>query len=200
MTSDLHDLWRERQQVGAALDSGLLADDDPAWERFPDLDQAVREARPTDPAGLAVQMRLLADQFAASGHVADEKLALRIAAALEKLDQPGQNGTPGRRVDVAEVTSSGIATRARRPRRRLALTRCAGRSARRRFAEQFVVQAAALLWTINIWVVTIRTWWLGRRAAPIREQRQPAHSAAVWRARLAPLSGGPAHAAAAHDH
>lgn len=42
MTSDLHDLWRERQAIGAALDSGLLADDDPAWERFPDLDQAIR--------------------------------------------------------------------------------------------------------------------------------------------------------------
>jgi hypothetical protein len=73
--SDLHDLWRERQQVGTALDSGLLADDDPAWERFPDLDQAIREARPTDPAGLAIQMRLLADEFAAIGHVADETLA-----------------------------------------------------------------------------------------------------------------------------
>jgi hypothetical protein len=95
MTSDLHDLWRERQQIGASLDAGLVADDNPAWQRFPDLDQAVREARPIDPAGLAVQMRLLADQFAAIGHVADEKLALRIAAALEKLDQPGQSAAPG---------------------------------------------------------------------------------------------------------
>jgi hypothetical protein len=85
MASDLDDLWRQRQEVGAALNSGLLANDDPAWERFPDLDEAIREARPTDPAGLAVQMRLLADQFAASGHVADEKLALRIATVLEKL-------------------------------------------------------------------------------------------------------------------
>jgi hypothetical protein len=50
MTSDLHDLWRERQQVRAALDSGLLPDDHPAWEGFPDLDQAIREAQPTDPA------------------------------------------------------------------------------------------------------------------------------------------------------
>jgi hypothetical protein len=85
MTSDLHDLWRERQEMGAALDSGLLAHDDPAWERFPDLDEAIREARPTDPAGLAIQMRLLADEFAASGHVADQKLALRIATTLETL-------------------------------------------------------------------------------------------------------------------
>jgi hypothetical protein len=84
-TSDLDDLWRRRQEVGAALNSGSVAADDPAWERFPDLDEAIREARPTDPAGLAVQMRLLADQFAASGHVADEKLALRIATVLEKL-------------------------------------------------------------------------------------------------------------------
>jgi hypothetical protein len=85
-TSDLDDLWRQRQEVGAALNSGLLANDDPAWEPFPDLDQAIREARPTDPAGLAIQMRLLADEFAARGHVADEKLALRIATVLEKLD------------------------------------------------------------------------------------------------------------------
>jgi hypothetical protein len=85
MPSDLPDLWRQRQEVGAALDSGLLAADDPAWERFPDLDEAIREARPTDPAGLAIQMRLLADEFAASGHVADEKLALRIATVLEEL-------------------------------------------------------------------------------------------------------------------
>jgi hypothetical protein len=86
MASDLDDLWRQRQEVGAALNSGLLTADDPAWERFPDLDEAIRQARPTDPAGLAVQMRLLADQFAASGQVADERLALRIATVLEKLD------------------------------------------------------------------------------------------------------------------
>ena len=30
MPSDLPDLWRQRQEVGAALDSGLLAADDPA--------------------------------------------------------------------------------------------------------------------------------------------------------------------------
>jgi hypothetical protein len=90
MTSDLHDLWRERQAIGAALDSGLLADDHPAWEQFPDLDQAIREARPTDPAGLAIQMRLLADEFAAIGKVADETLALRIATALEKLGEAGR--------------------------------------------------------------------------------------------------------------
>ena len=83
MTSDLHDLWRERQAIGTALDSGLLADDDPAWERYPDLDQAIREAWPTDPAGLAIQMRLLADEFAAIGHIADETLALRMATALQ---------------------------------------------------------------------------------------------------------------------
>jgi hypothetical protein len=92
MTSDLQDLRRERQQVGAALDCGLLADDDPARERFPDLDQAIREARPTDPVGLAMKMRLLADEFAAGGHCADEKLALRIATVLEKLGQAGQHG------------------------------------------------------------------------------------------------------------
>jgi hypothetical protein len=85
MASDLHDLWRQRQEVGAALNSRSVAADDPAWERFPDLDEEIREARPTDPAGLAIQMRLLADEFAASGHVADEKLALRIATVLEKL-------------------------------------------------------------------------------------------------------------------
>jgi hypothetical protein len=70
MTTDLHVLWRERQQAGAALDKGSLADDDPAWERFPELDEAIREARPTDPAGLAIQLRLLADSFAAPGYAA----------------------------------------------------------------------------------------------------------------------------------
>ena len=105
MTSGLHDLWRQRQEVGAALDSGLLAADDPAWERFPDLDEAIREARPTDPAGLAIQMRLLADEFAASGHGADEKLALRIVTALEKLGQTGQHGKPDSNGDFAQVAS-----------------------------------------------------------------------------------------------
>jgi hypothetical protein len=109
MTSDLHDLRRERQQVGAALDSGLLADDDPAWQRFPDLDQAIREARPTDPAGLAIKMRLLADEFAAGGHCADEKLALRIATALDKLGQAGQHGKPNSSADLGQVASDGIA-------------------------------------------------------------------------------------------
>ena len=86
ITSELHDLWRERQEkIGTALHSRLLPDDDPAWARFPDLDQAIRNARPTDLAGMAIQMRLLADEFAAIGHIANEMLALRIATALEKL-------------------------------------------------------------------------------------------------------------------
>jgi hypothetical protein len=164
MTSDLHDLWRERQQIGAALDSGLLPDDDPAWERFPDLDQAIREARPTDPAGLAIQMRLLADEFAAIGHVADETLALRIATALEKLGQAGQNGKPDSSLDFALVASGGIALPAR-PLRHLASIDCGGPGARRPLAEQFISQAAALVWTINIWSIIFRAWWL-RRAAP----------------------------------
>ena len=105
MPSGLPDLWRQRQEVGAALDSGLLAADDPAWERFPDLDEAIREARPTDPAGLAIQMRLLADEFAASGHGADEKLALRIVTALEKLGQTDQHGKPDSNGDFAQVAS-----------------------------------------------------------------------------------------------
>ena len=45
MMSDLRNLWRRRQEVGAALDSGSLADDDPAWEQLPDLDEAIRVAR-----------------------------------------------------------------------------------------------------------------------------------------------------------
>jgi hypothetical protein len=114
MTSNLHDLWRERQAIGAALDSGLLADDDPAWERFPDLDQAIREAWPTDPAGLAVQMRLLADEFAASRKVADERLALRIATALEKLGEAGGHEAEQQR-QFAQVASGSMP---RSPRRR----------------------------------------------------------------------------------
>ena len=167
MTSDLHDLWRERQEVGAALDSGLLAADDPAWERFPDLDEAIREARPTDPAGLAIQMRLLADEFAASGHAADEKLALRIATALEKLGQTDQHGKPDSNGDFAQV-ASGKPAAVRRPRRRLALIDCAGPGARRPLAEQVVSQAAALVWTINIWVIVFRAWWMRGRAANAR--------------------------------
>jgi hypothetical protein len=103
MASDLHDLWRQRQEVGAALNSGSVAPDDPAWERFPELDEAIREARPTDPAGLAIQMRLLADEFAASGHVANEKLALRIATAVEKLGQADQHEKPVGSGDFAQV-------------------------------------------------------------------------------------------------
>jgi hypothetical protein len=164
MTSELHDLWRERQQVGAALDSGLLADDGPAWARFPDLDQAIREARPTDPAGLAIQMRLLADEFAAIAHVADETLALRIATALEKLGQAGQHGKPDARVDVAQIVSGGIAA----PARRLASMDGSSPGPRRRLAERFVSQAAAVVWTINIWVITFRAGWARRRAAPAR--------------------------------
>jgi hypothetical protein len=135
MTSDLHDLWRERQAIGAALDSGLLADDDPAWERFPDLDQAIREAWPTDPAGLAVQMRLLADEFAASRKVADERLALRIATALEKLGQAGQHGRPDSSVDFDQVASASIAAPAQRAPGRLALTDCAGPGRPRRLDQ-----------------------------------------------------------------
>ena len=108
MTSDLHALWQERQAIGAALDSGLLADDDRACERFPDLDQAIREARPTDPAGLAIQMRLLADEFAVSRKVADERLALRIATALEKLGQAGQHLKPDNSGDFAQVASGSM--------------------------------------------------------------------------------------------
>ena len=109
MTSDLHALRRERQQGGAALDCGVSADDDATWERLPQLDQVIREARPTNPAGLAIKMRVLADEFAAGGHCADEKLALRIAAALEKLGQACQHGKPTSSADLVQVASDGIA-------------------------------------------------------------------------------------------
>lgn len=170
MRSDLHDLWRERQEIGAALDSGLLADDDPAWEQFPDLDQAIREARPTDPAGLAIQMRLLADEFAAIGHVADETLALRIATALEKLGEDGQHGKPDSGVGILQVASGIVAAPARLPPRRFAVIDGAGRGVRRRLAERFVSQAAALVWTINMWVIILRARWLRRRATPARRR------------------------------
>jgi hypothetical protein len=167
MTSGLHDLWRERQEIGATLDSGLLAADDPAWRRLPDLDEAIREARPTDPTGLAVQMRLLADEFAASGHAAEEELALRIGTALEKLGQTDQHGKPDGNGDFAQV-ASGKPAAVRRPRRRLALIDCAGPGARRPLAEQVVSRAAALIWTINIWVIVLRAGWMRGRAAHAR--------------------------------
>jgi hypothetical protein len=168
MVSDLHDLWRQRQEVGAALNSGLVAADDPAWERFPDLDEAIREARPTDLAGLAIQMRLLADEFAARGHVADEKLALRIATVLEKLGQADQHRKPVSSGDFAQIASGKTAAPVQRPPRRLAWIDCAGPGARRPLAEQFVSQVAALVWTINIWVTVFRAWWTRYRAAPAR--------------------------------
>ena len=180
MRSDLHDLWRERQEIGAALDSGLLAVNDPAWERFPDLDQAIREARPTDPAGLAVQMRLLADEFAAIRHVADETLALRIATAPEKSGDAGRHEAERQR-PFAQVASGNIAP-AQRPPLRLAIIGCAGAGSPRRLdrcpgnkkapgvrrpsAEQLVSKALSLVWTINIWLVTARAWWMRCRAAP----------------------------------
>jgi hypothetical protein len=187
MTSDLHDLWRERQQVGAALDSGLLPDDDPAWGRFPDLDHAIREARPTDPAGLAIQMRLLADEFAAIGHVADETLALRIATALEKLGQDGQHGTPDGSVELAQAASGRLATPAPRPPRRPASIDGAGPGARMSSSEQFVSQAAALVWTINIWAIVFRAWWLRGRAVPARRRA----TAGVHGGRVASTAGAP---------
>lgn len=170
MMSDLRNLWRRRQEVGAALDSGSLADDDPAWEQFPDLDEAIREARPTDPAGLAIQMRLLADEFAAIGHVADETLALRIATALEKLGEDGQHGKPDSGVGILQVASGSVAAPARLPPRRFAVIDGAGRGVRRRLAERFVSQAAALVWTINMWVIILRARWLRRRATPARRR------------------------------
>jgi hypothetical protein len=97
MTTDLHVLWRERQEVVAALDTESLDDDDPAWQRFPDLDEAIREARPTDPAGLAIQVRLLADAFAVLGYARNEELALYIARALEEMGQAGQPAAPPER-------------------------------------------------------------------------------------------------------
>jgi hypothetical protein len=198
MTSDLYDLWRERQEIGAALDSGMLADDDPAWERFPDLDEAIREARPTDPAGLAIQMRLLADEFAAIGHVSDETLALRVATALEKLGQAGQHGRPDSSVDLVQVASGSIAAPAQRPPGRPAMIDCAGPGrprrldqlpgnktapgARRPSAEQFVSKAAALVWTINIWVIIARAGWMRFRAAPARRPAAAgAHSGSAAR-------------------
>jgi hypothetical protein len=187
MTSDLHGLWRERQQVGAALDSGLLADDDPAWARFPDLDQAIREARPTDPAGLAIQMRLLADEFAAIAHVADETLALRIVTTLEKLGQAGQYGEPAARVDVAQIVSGGSATPTRGPARQLGSIDGAGPAARRPLADQLVSQAAALVWTINIWAIIFRAWWLRGRAAPARRSA----TAGAHSSRAASTAGAP---------
>ena len=184
MTSDLHDLWRERQELGAALDFGLLAHDDPAWERFPDVDQAIREARPTDPAGLAIQMRLLAGEFAAIGHVADETLTLRIATVFEELGYARQHGKPDSSVDFVQVASGSTVAPAQRPPLRLAMTDCVRRGrprypdrlrgnrkapgARKPSAEQFVSKAAALVWAINIWLVTARAWWMHRRAAPAR--------------------------------
>jgi hypothetical protein len=170
MTSDLRDLWCRRQKVGAALDSGLLADDDPAWEQFPDLDEAVREARPTDPAGLAIQMRLLAEEFAAIGHVADETLALRIATALEKLGEEAQHGRPDSGVGILEDASRSVVAPALRPPRRLAAIDGAGRGVRRRLAERFVSQAAALVWTINMWVIMLRAGRLRGRATPARRR------------------------------
>jgi hypothetical protein len=192
MTSDLHDLWRERQEIGAALDSGLLAVDDPAWERFPDVDQAIREARPTDPAGLAVQMRLLADEFAAIRHIADETLALRIATALEKLGDADRHEAEQQH-QFAQVASGNIAAPAQRPPLRLAIIGCAGAGsprrldrlpgnkkapgARRPSVEQLVSKALSLVWTINIWLVTARAWWMGCRAAPAgRPAAAGAHS------------------------
>lgn len=184
MTSDLCDLWRARQRMGAALDSGLLADDDPAWERFPDLDQAIRKARPTDPAGLAIQIQLLADEFAAMNHPANEKLARRIAVTLETLGQARQHRIPHSHFRFARAATGSSAAHAERPSPHSALAACAGpcsprrpdrlrddgeaRRTRSSWANRFLTEAAVLIWSINIWLVVARARWMGWRAATRR--------------------------------
>ena len=60
-TINISDLWRERQAAIAQFE--VTDDEDPvegtAWTRYIAADEAIRAARPTTIAGLAVQMRLL---------------------------------------------------------------------------------------------------------------------------------------------
>jgi hypothetical protein len=97
MTTDLHVLWRERQEAGAALDTESLADDDQAWQRFPDLDEAIREARPTDPAGLAIQLRLLADASRLAVTLATKSWLCTSPGHSRKWAKPGRWRAPPRR-------------------------------------------------------------------------------------------------------
>ena len=120
-------------------------------------------------------MRLLADEFAAIGHIADETLALRIATALEKLGGDGQHGKPDSSVDLPQVAAGGRAAPAQRAPRRRAVIAGAGRGGRRRLAERFLGQAAALVWTINTWAIILQAGWLRRRATP---DRRPAATGA----------------------
>jgi hypothetical protein len=83
------------------------------------------------------------------------------------LGQTDQHGEPDSKGDFAQV-ASGETAAVGRPQRRLALIDCAGPGARRPLAEQVVSRAAALVWTINIWVIVLRAWWMRGRAAHAR--------------------------------
>jgi hypothetical protein len=84
---ELADLWREWQELAGGMDRGEVSTDTggPAWQRLETVDQAIREARTCDPAGLAVQARILADSIQTGRYEGDHKLALVIAEQLEAL-------------------------------------------------------------------------------------------------------------------
>jgi hypothetical protein len=91
--TDLAALWRERNRLldeFEAIPNALedCADKRRVWDRALAAKDAIIEARPSTPAGLAVQCRLLADSIRTGHRPEDADLADAIAEQLEALAAP----------------------------------------------------------------------------------------------------------------
>jgi hypothetical protein len=72
---DLAELWRER--VAALIEGN--------YDRSYEIDDLIRAARPTDPAGLAVQLRLVLFKMNVEGSPDDCKIVQHVLDRLETM-------------------------------------------------------------------------------------------------------------------
>jgi hypothetical protein len=85
-TTDLVALWAEYQAAIAEFEAlGGESEGEPAWRRYIAAGEAIRAARPTDLAGLAIQVRLVADLAGDGRREEVVELAIAIAEQLEAL-------------------------------------------------------------------------------------------------------------------
>jgi hypothetical protein len=87
---NLADLWAEMKAAEAELNAAgdIGPEDDPAWTRWRQARDAIRLARPTDAAGLAVQLQLLHELLCDSDPTAAELAMLEhIVAAVALLGE-----------------------------------------------------------------------------------------------------------------
>jgi hypothetical protein len=86
MTPDLAELWREYLAASEQFEASEFdPDEDPAWDRLIAARGLIYAARPTDLAGLAVQVRLLSKAVANGYPDENSALADAIADQLERL-------------------------------------------------------------------------------------------------------------------